>query len=207
MTALPSASPRRRHCLSALVLASLLGPALALADASPLAETGAERAAVASPQDRSFLTLFLRAGVAAAEAGQLATQRARLPEVRRLGAVLGDAFQAATRQLDGLTAPLGLSHLPREPDAEHKVAAERLQQAAPLAFDRQFLDQQLQDQEDLLQVLDIEASTGDNPDLKAFAARELDRIRGTYRQTRTLAAQLPAAPAAGLSVATPLHPD
>lgn len=182
-----------------LLLGSLLGPATARADASPLAETGAQRAAVASPQDRSFLNLFLRAGLATAEAGRLAAQRSADPEVRQLGAALDAEAREANRELDSLAAPLDLPPFPAEPDAEHKATASRLQRAAPVDFDRQFLKQQVRDQDDLLQVLAIEADTGDNPLLRAFAARQTERLRESRRQAKALAAQLPALPPLELS--------
>lgn len=187
-----------RLCLFLLLLApALLGAAPGWADLSPLAETGAQRAAVASPQDRSFLYLFLRAALAADEAGQLAAERGRHPGIRDLGQQLETAFQAATQQLRQVAAPLGLPPLPEEPDANQKAAGLRLQQAPDTHFDREFLDLQLREQADLLQVLEIEAATGDNPAIKAFALAQLEQLRDTRRQTLALLAQLPAATTTG----------
>lgn len=192
-----------RLCLFLLLLApALLGAAPGWADLSPLADTGAERAAVASPQDRSFLQLFLRAGLAAGEAGQLAARRGRHPGIRDLGLQLEAAFQGATRQLREVAAPLGLPPLPEEPDANQKAAGLRLQQAPGTHFDHEFLDLQLREQADLLQVLEIEAATGDNPAIKAFAAAQLEQLRDARRQTLALLAQLPAATTTG-APATP----
>lgn len=187
-------------CLFLLLASALLGAAPGWADLSPLAESGAERAAVASPQDRSFVQLFLRAGLAAGEAGQLAARRGRHPGIRNLGLQLEVAYQSATRQLCQVAAPLGLPPLPEEPDANQKADGLRLQQAPDTHFDREFLDLQLREQADLMQVLEIEAATGDNPAIKAFAAAQLEQLRDTRRQTAALSAQLPAATTTGAPV-------
>lgn len=184
--------------LATTTLATLALPAMpARAAPSPLPESAAEQRAVASPQDRSFLNYFLEASLAAAEAGHLAAQRAALLPVRQLGGQLRATFDSLRQQLTGMVSPLPLPPLPEAPAAGQVAALDRLRQAGADDFDRQYLAQQLDDQARLLRLLEIEAGTGDNPDIKAFANAQLAQLRAIRQQTLALAGTLPPTTSAG----------
>lgn len=182
-------------CIAVLpVLLLMLVAALSMrgerANAAPLAPADAPAPTVASPQDRSFIDQFLRAGFAAIEAGELAATRAGHAEVRRFGATLATAFRGATRELQAIAAGLDLPPLATEPDAEHKAAGDRLRALPPAAFDATYLAQVTRDLEDLARVADIEADTGDSPGLTAFATAHRGNLRALLDQAHALTDQI-----------------
>ncbi|MCC2637374.1 MAG: hypothetical protein K0Q68_1093 [Moraxellaceae bacterium] len=153
----------------------------------------ADVARVATPQDRSFIDLFLRAAFAAIEAGELARAQSPQTTVRDYGSTLARHYEDASRQLARLAAPLHLPPLPDEPDSEHKASADRLRRAGPARFDQQFLATQVRELQDLIRILEIEATTGDHLALRKFATRLLPETHDHLLQARTLAATLPGA--------------
>lgn len=169
-----------------LMLLALLTAPWHRVDAAPLAPANDTPATVASPQDRGFLDQFLRASYAATEAGTLAATRAGHPEVRRFGATLETSFRAAARELMTIADGLDLPPLAEEPDGEHKAVNDRLRQLPPAAFDATYLAQVTHDLEDLARVTDIEADTGDNPGLKAFAVAHRGTLRAHLDQAHAL---------------------
>jgi predicted outer membrane protein len=191
---------------SVAVPASVLAPALSHADPAlqlPAAQTLA-------PQDRGFVDAFTAAGLAAIEAGTLATQRAGNAELRRLGSQLAADFRAANRQLADLLAPLQLAPLPEAPDAEHKAIADQLGQLKAHRFDRLYLDTQRHDHRDLIALLELQLRTGDNRKLQEFAAAMLPTLHTNLQRLTRLAEQ--AAPAGACqdcpaSSDSPHHPS
>lgn len=176
--------------LSSLLVLPLLVPPFA-AGAPDGAGAAAVTTAVASPQDRGFIDLFLRAGLAAIESGRLAWTQSPQAAVRDFGRTLAQRQEETNRELAALAAPLHLPPLPDAPDGDDKTAADLLRQAGPERFDQQFLATQVRELLDLIRILEIEATTGDNLVLKHFATRLLPEVRDHLLQARTLAATLP----------------
>lgn len=172
-----------RLCLLLLLVA----PVATASTAMPASAAEPAPPAVASPQDRSFIDLFTRASLAAAEAGELAARRGRHPLVRHYGTLLAQDFAEARRQLVHIAGTLHLPPLPQEPDGEQKAAADRLQQAAATDFDLEYLALQGQAHDDLLRIIEIEARTGDNRALREFATAMLPRVREFRLQSQVLA--------------------
>lgn len=170
---------------------SLLAPALADAvSAEDRPGPGAAGSLIASPQDRSFIDLFLRAGLAATEAGHLARGRAQHPLVRHYGAMLASDFREASRQLVLLTEGMHLPPLPRDIDGNQKAAAARLQQTPSPTFDREYLTQQFRAQDDLFRIAYLQAVTGDNQALRKFAATLLTQLLEYQSQSQALQVML-----------------
>lgn len=191
------------NALPRLCLPLLLAlPAVAAATPAtpPGTDAPAAAAAVASPQDRSFINLFMRASLAATESGDLAARRGQHPLVRHYGTLLAQDFAEARRQLALIAGTLHLPPLPQEPDGEQKAAADRLQHASATDFDLDYLALQAQAHDDLLRVTEIEARTGDHRAVREFAAAMLPRVREYRLQSRvlvTLVREAASAPAEG----------
>lgn len=167
---------------SALLLT--VAPELARAQATP----------VPSPQDRGFVQDFLHASLAAREAGALAAGRGRDPGVRAYGATLLRRHEASEQELAQLVATLPLPPLPDEPDGNRKAMLEGLLRVPSPGFGRLFLSGQLTEEEDLIKVLSIQASTGDQPALRDFAQRQLPLQQDLVQRARALAAGLDTPP-------------
>lgn len=175
-----------RLCLILLLLAPVAAAA-SLVGRGEDASAQPQASSVATPQDRSFIDLFMRASLAAAEAGDIASQRGQHPLVRHYGALLAEDFREAGRQLAILAGALDLPPLPVEPDGDQKAATDRLQRTGAPHFDLDYLAQQARAQDDLMRVIEIEIGTGDQAHVRRFAAAMLPRLREYRLQSRVLA--------------------
>lgn len=182
-----------RHLMP--VVACLLAVAIPAIATTPLATPATQAppdalAVQLTPQDRSFIDTFLTNGLAEVEMGELAGHRARLPAVRELARRFAGERKSANQRLAAMVAPLGLGPLPDEPSPDHKALALQLARAAPADFDRLYIDSQVREHEDQVELLEMEVSAGDHPELKKFAADVLPMAREHLQQARLLATEL-----------------
>jgi putative membrane protein len=123
-------------------------------------------------QDRTFVQMAAAGGLAEVAAGNLAQQRALNPNVRAFGAQMVNDHTIVNNRLMAIASQEGVTP-PTAPDEAHVVAAARLQQLSGDQFDYTYMQQQLQDHEKTIQVFQQEASTGQAPNLKAFAVQTM----------------------------------
>lgn len=173
--------------LSLLTLTDITPVTAAVTDALPDSRSHAPQL---NPQDHSFAVLFANAGLAEQELGRLADRRSRRPDVRKLARMLTDDHQRMHARLTAMLAPMRLAPLPDQPDAEDKALAHQLQQADRSDFDRLYADARVRDHEDLISVLEMEASSGERPELRQFASDTLVLERRHLEEARRVAAEL-----------------
>jgi putative membrane protein len=176
-----------RPVLAALFALSTLPGALLPTLLAAAAPARATAPAAPSPQDRGFVQQFLRASLAAREAGALAAGRGEDPGVRAYGATLLRRHEASEQELQALAVTLPLAPLPDEPDGDQKAMLDELLQSPGPDFDRLFLSRLLAAQEDLVKVVSIQAATGDQPALRGFAQRQLPVLQDLVQRARALA--------------------
>lgn len=174
------------HHQLAVALASLafsLGAEAATPDnADGATATPPAVAAPLSSQDHSFVSAFLLSGHAEVDLGELAAQRARDPRVRQLGKQLASERREADQRLADITADMQLPSLPTEPDAAHKGIAKQMRQVDAQDFDRLYLDSQSRDHDNTISLLQQEAGSGDNAELKRFAQDMLDQAQRHHQE-------------------------
>lgn len=88
-------------------------------------------------------------------------------------------------QLKQLAAQKGVT-LPTKLNSTNKQVQQRLSKLYGANFDRQYLNQMLQDHEKDVSAFQTEAQQGQDVDVKAFAAEKLPTLQSHLQQVRSL---------------------
>jgi putative membrane protein len=173
-------------------LALLLMPAVGLL---PLgACTDANRAATAaqsavqaqvnptlSTTDTTFLNEAAQGGIAEVQMGQLAAERGGTAAVRRFGQQMVRDHTPVNQQLTQLAQAKQLSP-PTTMDIAHQQLFDTLQGLRGRAFDRQYIQGQIDDHQAMVTLFQQEAQNGTDPEVKAFAASHLGVLQQHLRE-------------------------
>jgi len=129
-----------------------------------------------STSDATFINTAAAGGAAEVQFGQLAAQKGGTQAVRRFGQQMVDDHSKINQELMQLAQQKKISPSTGM-DATHQAAYDDLQKLRGRAFDRQYLQGQVQDHQATVQAFQQEAQSGTDPDVKAFAARNLPTIQ------------------------------
>jgi putative membrane protein len=167
--------------LGAIVPGRAESPALAGAGPSGRTTTGLNET------DRTFVTVTAAAGIGAVEAARIVAERARDPEVRAFAQQLVREQTRANDELRQLAAGKEL-RLPTAPTDDQRASIVRLRERWGGALDLAFIEQfGVVDHRKHAALFEGELATGADEDLKAYAARQLPRLRerlGTAQDLR-----------------------
>ncbi|HJS87065.1 MAG TPA: DUF4142 domain-containing protein [Acetobacteraceae bacterium] len=141
----------------ALAAASLIGFA-----------AGAASAAQLSPQDQQFVKQAAQGGMEEIQSGQLAEQKGASPAVRQLGQTLVADHTMADNQLKQIAQQQGFT-LPQSTDQEAQQELQKMKSLSGQQFDKQFIDEQIEDHEKTIQLFQNEAQNTQDPALRNFA--------------------------------------
>src|SRR5690349_462689 len=108
--------------------------------------------------------------------GELASRMASDPSVRDFGQRMVQAHSQANDQLVNISTAKGVAP-PTKPDPGRMAVTEMLAKLSGEQFDQQYVTQQLADHEVTLTLYQVEASGGADPDLKAFAQKNVAIIQ------------------------------
>jgi putative membrane protein len=137
------------------------------------------------PADRTFATKAAAGGEAEVVLGRLATEKAGSQQVRQFGQQMVTDHTQANQELQAIAKQQNLT-LPTKPDAaEHGDRAastkmppstateQRLQNGSGTAFDSAYAREMVQDHQQDVADFQKEASSGQDPAMKAFAQKYL----------------------------------
>jgi putative membrane protein len=131
-----------------------------------------------SPIDMQFVTDAAHGGMAEVQLGQLALQRSKSAEVKRFAQQMIQEHTRANEQLMQLAAQKGITP-PTTPGPKYEAAMTRLMQLSGEAFDRAYMNEGgINGHLESAAVYQRQVALGQDPDLKAFAARILPRVQG-----------------------------
>ena len=163
--------------------------------------------------DRDFVEERLEAANAEIELGRLAQQRATHPEVKEFGAMMVRDHQTAAEELRSIASSAGASQAPGADrpagtsgdratgdrsvaDRAAGAAANLQEEARELRqelgeltgrdFDRRYIDEMVDDHEDAVEDLEDKANNASHPEVKAWAAKTLPKVRQHLEKARTL---------------------
>jgi putative membrane protein len=179
----------------------VLGLVAALAAGTTLAQSTnnvqAERAApnpssTTDAPDAKFVETASASGLAEVALGNLGAQKGQSHAVKDFGQQMVTDHTKANDQLKQLAASknVPVSKLPLGPDT---VAAARIGNLPADKFDKEFSDRMVKDHKKVVALFENEASSGKDPQFKAFAAQTLPILR----QHLEMAQQLPTETGAG----------
>jgi putative membrane protein len=143
----------------------------------------------ASP-DQMFAQKAAAGGVAEVQLGKLAVERAASPDVKQLGQRMVTDHEKGNRELMAVVEKKGLS-MPTAPDPKQQEEATRLATLQGAAFDRAYLQQMVQDHEEDVSLFRTQATEGQDPELKSFAAKTLPTLEEHLKLVRDLAKKQP----------------
>ncbi|MBE9104541.1 DUF4142 domain-containing protein [Nostoc cf. edaphicum LEGE 07299] len=138
-----------------------------------------------SSVDRQFMTEAAQGGLAEVQLGQLASQRGASDAVKQHGQRMVQDHTLVNNQLKQLATQKGVT-LPTSLNSKNKQIQQSLSKLSGARFDREYLNQMLQNHEKDVSVFQTEAEQGQDPDVKAFAAQTLPILQEHLQQVRSL---------------------
>jgi putative membrane protein len=139
--------------------------------------------------DRLFVRAAALGGMAEVELGELARQKAQSEAVKDFARRMVEDHGKANDRLISLAKEDGIA-VPDELDQEHKATRERLEAMSGAEFDRAYLQGQVVDHQKTAQLLEYEIGSGQDADLKSFAAEILPIVLQHLRAAQTLQAEM-----------------
>lgn len=160
---------KRLLATSSLLVMLTLAPASVLAGAS-------SSSWVLSGKDQAFVKAAALGGMAEYQLSQLVSQRASYPEVQIFGERMVQDHLGANARLMGLAYEKGAA-IPAELDPAHKALRQKLERTSGPEFDRQYMKGMVKDHKLVVEVFEKQAESGDDVELRAFAAQTLPALR------------------------------
>ena len=165
-------------CLSMGLAA--LGASVAHAQADTTGQTGngmATMAATLNAQDQLFMLRAADGNKAEVMTSQLALKKSKDGGVKQVAQTLIDGHSRAETELEGLAALKGVTP-PKMLGPTHTVISQQLMGANGKAFDQMFVGAQVEDHENTIALFQQEIAMGQDPQVKAYAAKWLPDIEG-----------------------------
>jgi len=125
-----------------------------------------------SSADKTFATKAAAGGEAEVALGRLAAEKAESQQVRQFGQQMVTDHSKANQELQAIAKQQNLT-LPTKPDASSAATEQRLQASSGTAFDSAYTHDMVQDHQQDVADFQKEASSGQDPALKAFAQKYL----------------------------------
>jgi len=166
-----------------MVYAALIAVAL-----GGLSSAGWAKSNKASEQAQKFVHEAARAGKAEVQLGKMATKQATSPDVQQFGQRMVTDHTEANEKLMAMAKDKNID-VPTKMDSQHQKTAEKLAKLQGASFDRAFIRHMVEDHEKAVKLFSKEAHQGQDPDLKAFAAKTLPTLQEHLKMATQLAQQ------------------
>lgn len=168
-----------------VVLVAALTAATPLFAQSLPEKTGINSAIGVAPSSQDFVKIVAISDMYEMEAAKLAQQRADQASQTFATRMLAD-HMATTNELKAIATKANIT-VPTQLDSAHQSKLDTLKNLQDQAFDREYDKQQIDAHRDAVDVFQRYAEKGDNPDLKAFAAKYLPKLKDHLTQAEALA--------------------
>ncbi len=129
-----------------------------------------------SADDKTFLKKAAQGGMGEVMLGKLATVKASSNDVKMFGQHMVTDHTNANSELMAIAKQKKIS-LPKSPDPDSKSAQTRLKKVTGTAFDKVYIDHMVNDHVKDVADFQKEADQGQDPDVKAFAAKTLPTLK------------------------------
>lgn len=138
--------------------------------------------------DESFYKAAAEAGIAEVEAGKLALEKGSSQAVKDFAAMMVKDHTAANTKLKSIAAAKGVK-LPTEPGLKHKAMKKKMEMKSGSSFDKDYIEGQIKDHKDTVDLLRNEIDSGKDVDAKAFAAETLPTVEKHLEKIRQIAGE------------------
>jgi putative membrane protein len=129
-----------------------------------------------SASDRKFVMEAAQGGMAEVEMGQLATEKASNPDVKKFGQRMVDDHTKANDQLKQVASQEGIQ-LPTSISAKDKMTKERLSKLSGADFDKAYMADMVKDHTKDVADFQKESTSGKDPAVKDFATQTLPTLQ------------------------------
>lgn len=153
---------------------------------APAGKSGATGAAAKlSRADRTFVEDAAEAGLAEVAEGKVVVQRAQDPAVKQYAQKMVDEHGAANEALMRLAQQKGIT-LPSDADRRQRREIESLQKRSGADFDSAYVKAQVADHRKTVALFEKRARSGQDEDLKQWAAKTLPTLQQHLQMARDL---------------------
>jgi putative membrane protein len=137
--------------------------------------------------DLPFYRNAAEGGMAEVAMGSLAQQKAHSPSLKEFGAQMVKDHSAANEKLKALAQSKNIT-LPANPSVEEMAAKAKLQVLSGDAFDKSYIKGMIKDHEEDIAEFKKEATSGQDPDARAFASATLPTLQAHLKKIQSIAA-------------------
>lgn len=139
--------------------------------------------------DNNFVTKAAQGGMAEVELGQLAVSHASNAKVKQFGQRMIDDHSKANTELKQVASQKG-ERPPAQLDPKDQATLDRLSKLNGDKFDRAYMSDMVKDHKTDVAEFKKEASSGDDPDVKAFASKTLPTLEDHLKMAEEINSQL-----------------
>lgn len=145
--------------------------------------TGAQSAGAMTPSatlndtDKLFMLRAAQGDMAEISTGQMALKKSKSDQTKQVAQTIIMGHSASLKEGMGLAVLLGLPS-PKGPNVVDMIMAQKLSSLSGKDFDKQYLAGQQVDHENTIAIYGMELSQGQDPQVKAFAAKYLPGVEG-----------------------------
>jgi putative membrane protein len=136
--------------------------------------------------DASFYKKAAEGGIAEVQMGQLAQDKSPTQSVKDFGAMMVKDHSAANDKLKAIADGKGIK-LPTSPSVTQMASKTKLEVLTGNTFDKSYIKGMIQDHQEDIKEFKKEASSGQDPDAKAFAAATLPTLKAHLKKIQEIA--------------------
>ncbi|WP_426061082.1 DUF4142 domain-containing protein [Hymenobacter sp. B1770] len=149
------------------------------------ADPTAFMATFATMQDPVFLMNAASSNLLEIKAGQMASQKATNPEVRKFAQMMVGHHTTATQELKAVAMPLGVT-LPQIMMPVHQALADRLMNKSGKGFDEAYMDMMEAAHKLDIAMFEVKSKAAEKPTVQAFATKTLPMLRSHHTMADNL---------------------
>jgi putative membrane protein len=125
--------------------------------------------------DKEFLETAAQGGMTEVELGKLASEKGSSADVKEFGAGMVTDHSKNNADLKSLAEKKGVT-VPDKLDAKHQAMVDKFQHLSGAAFDKAYVHAMVRDHEKTADCMRTESTSGQDPDVKAFAGDTLKTV-------------------------------
>ena len=136
--------------------------------------------------DASFYKKAAEGGIAEVQLGQLAQNKSSTQSVKEFGAMMMKDHSAANEKLKAIAEAKGVK-LPTSASVMQMASKTKLEVLTGSAFDKSYIKGMVEDHQEDIKEFQKEASSGQDPDAKAFAVATLPTLKAHLKKIQEIA--------------------
>lgn len=144
---------------------------------------------VTGSSDSTFVNNAAVGGMTEVELGKIAATNAASADVKKFGQMMVTDHTAANNELKALAGKKGWT-LPTDLDSSHRSTVDELKSKKGADFDKDYVDDMVDDHEQDVSDFESKANNATDPDLKAFAQKTLPVLKKHLEAIKAIQAKM-----------------